>query len=49
VKDFIIHLGRRVRIPPTVQIKHEIMRMVLDAPDRKPAPQVAIPTGIITP
>ena len=49
MKDFIIHLGRRVRIPPTIQIKHEIMRIVLDAPGPQPPAPVSIPTSPNTP
>ena len=48
MKDFVIHLGRRFPIPPTVQIKHEIMRIVLDAPGQPPAAPGAIPTSPIT-
>ena len=32
MKDYYIRFGRRFVIPSTVQIKHEIMRVVLDNP-----------------
>jgi hypothetical protein len=32
MRDFYIRFGRRFAIPSTVQIKHEIMRIVLPDP-----------------
>lgn len=49
MKDFVIHLGRRFPIPPTVQIKHEIMRIVLDTPVQRPAAPASVPPSPITP
>jgi hypothetical protein len=39
MKDFYIRFGRRFPIPPTVQIKHEIMHIVLA--ERDPPQQPA--------
>jgi hypothetical protein len=47
MKDFTIRFGRRFAIPSTVQIKHEIMRIVLDVPGRQ-LPPVTVPNSPIT-
>jgi len=44
VKDYYIRFGRRFSIPSTVQIKHEIMHIVLAErnPPAQPAPSAPI-------